>query len=136
LAGVFAPPAIRRAATWADGFACFNHGADASTLEEHYRVAAAGWKDAGHPEPPRIVGSCLLALGPDAAEGKARYLARHYHYLSPEGLSKIDEAIGPPGDDAARRAAKVYSEIGYEELVFVPMIPDLDQVSRLLDLNL
>jgi alkanesulfonate monooxygenase SsuD/methylene tetrahydromethanopterin reductase-like flavin-dependent oxidoreductase (luciferase family) len=136
LAGVFAPAGIRRASEWADGFACFNHGANAGTVDEHFRHATEGWRDAGRGGTPRIVGSCLMALGPDADQGKAAYLAKHYWHLSPEGLAKIDAAIGPPGEDAARRAAKVYSDIGYDELVFVPMIPTLDQVQRLLDLGL
>ena len=136
LAGVYAPAAIRRAAQWADGFACFNHGADATIVGEHVRLATAGWRDAGHREPPRIVGSCLLALGPDAADGKATYLAQHYHHLSADGRAKIDAAIGPPGDDAARRAAKVFADVGCDEVIFVAMIPHLDQVHRLLDLDL
>jgi alkanesulfonate monooxygenase SsuD/methylene tetrahydromethanopterin reductase-like flavin-dependent oxidoreductase (luciferase family) len=136
LAGVFAPAGIRRAAEWADGFACFNHGANAETVDDHFRFACEGWREAGHTGTPRVVGSCLLALGPDAEAGKAAYLAKHYWHLSPEGLEKIDAAIGTPGEDAARRAAKVYSDIGYDELVFVPMIPRLDQVQRLLDLAL
>ena len=75
-------------------------------------------------------------LGPRAEEGKAAYLAKHYEHLTPEGLARIDEAVGPAGDDAARRAAKAYADIGFDELVFVPMIPTIDQVQRLLDLNL
>jgi alkanesulfonate monooxygenase SsuD/methylene tetrahydromethanopterin reductase-like flavin-dependent oxidoreductase (luciferase family) len=136
LAGAFAPAAIRRAARWCDGFASFNHGADPGKVEEHFRLACEAWRAAGHAGVPRVVGSCLLALGPDAAQGKAEYLARHYDHLSPEGLARIDEAIGSPGADAARQAAKLYSGTGYDELVFVPMIANLDQVHRLLDLNL
>jgi len=136
LAGTFAPAAIRRAASWCDGFACFNHGANAATVAEHFRVASDAWAETGHAGVPRVVGSCLLALGPRAEEGKAAYLAKHYEHLTPEGLARIDEAVGPAGDDAARRAAKAYADIGFDELVFVPMIPTIDQVQRLLDLNL
>lgn len=136
LAGTFAPAAIRRAASWCDGFACFNHGANAETVAEHFRMASDAWREAGHAGVPRVVGSCLLALGPHAAEGKATYLAKHYEHLTPDGLARIDGAIGPPGDDSARRAAKAYADIGFDELVFVPMIPTIDQVQRLLDLNL
>jgi hypothetical protein len=127
---------MRRAVEWCDGFASFNHGADAETVEEHFRLAAEAWKTSGHADTPRVVGSCYLALGPNAADGKAAFLARHYEHLSSEGLARIDAAIGPAGEDAARRAAKVYSDIGYDELVFVPMIPAVDQVHRLLDLRL
>jgi alkanesulfonate monooxygenase SsuD/methylene tetrahydromethanopterin reductase-like flavin-dependent oxidoreductase (luciferase family) len=136
LAGTFAPAAIRRAASWCDGFACFNHGANAETLAEHFRVASDAWRDTGHAGVPRVVGSCLLALGPRAAEGKAAYLAKHYEHLTADGLARIDEAIGPAGDDAARRAAQTYEDIGFDELVFVPMIPTIDQVHRLMDLDL
>jgi alkanesulfonate monooxygenase SsuD/methylene tetrahydromethanopterin reductase-like flavin-dependent oxidoreductase (luciferase family) len=136
LAGTFAPAGMRRAVEWCDGFACFNHGADAEAVEEHFRLASEAWKGSGHAGAPRVVGSCYLALGPDAADGKSAFLAKHYEHLSPEGLSRIDAAIGPAGDDAARRAAKVYSGIGYDELVFVPMISEVEQVHRLLDLRL
>jgi alkanesulfonate monooxygenase SsuD/methylene tetrahydromethanopterin reductase-like flavin-dependent oxidoreductase (luciferase family) len=136
LAGTFAPAGMRRAVEWCDGFACFNHGANAEAVEEHFRLASEAWKASGHAGAPRVVGSCYLALGPDAAEGKSAFLAKHYEHLSTEGLSRIDAAIGPAGDDAALRAAKVYSGIGYDELVFVPMIPEVEQVHRLLDLHL
>jgi alkanesulfonate monooxygenase SsuD/methylene tetrahydromethanopterin reductase-like flavin-dependent oxidoreductase (luciferase family) len=136
LAGTFAPASIRRATGWADGFACFNHGANAETVEEHFRLATEGWLGSGHSGTPRVVGSCLLALGPRAEEGKAQYIEKHYAQLSPEGRSRIAAAIGSPGEDAARRAAKVYSDIGYDELVFVPMMPSIDQVHRLFDLDL
>lgn len=136
LAGTFAPAAIRRAAEWCDGFACFNHGAHAATVEEHFQRATEAWRATGHRGAPRVVGSCYLALGPDAAAGKVAFIERHYDHLSPEGRARIDAAIGPAGDEAARRAAKVYSDIGFDELVFVPMIPEVDQVRRLLDLNL
>jgi alkanesulfonate monooxygenase SsuD/methylene tetrahydromethanopterin reductase-like flavin-dependent oxidoreductase (luciferase family) len=136
LAGTFAPAGMRRAVEWCDGFACFNHGADARTVEEHFRLAAEAWKAGGHGGTPRVVGSCYLAVGPKAAEGKAAFLEKHYEHLSSEGRSRIDSAIGQAGDEAARRAAKVYSDSGYDELVFVPMIPTVDQVHRLLDLRL
>lgn len=136
LAGTFAPAAIRRAAEWCDGFACFNHGADGATLETHFRLAYDAWVASGHTGTPRIVGSCLLALGPRADAGKQKYLDTHYEHLTPEGRARIGAAIGEPGDDAARRAAKRYADIGFDELVFVPMIPTIDQVQRLLDLGL
>jgi alkanesulfonate monooxygenase SsuD/methylene tetrahydromethanopterin reductase-like flavin-dependent oxidoreductase (luciferase family) len=136
LAGTFAPAAIRRAAEWCDGFASFNHGADCTAVAEHWRLAAEAWDATDHGRTPRVVGSCLLALGPDAEEGKAQYLSSHYHHLSPEGLARISQAIGAPGEGAARRAAKVYADIGYDELVFVPMIANVNQVHRLFDLDL
>ncbi len=136
LAGTFAPAGMARAVQWCDGFACFNHGADAETVGEHHRLASEAWNASGHAGAPRVVGSCYLALGPQAEEGKAAFLAKHYEHLSAEGRSRISAAIGSAGDDAARRAAKVYSDIGYDELVFVPMIPKVDQVHRLLDLRL
>jgi alkanesulfonate monooxygenase SsuD/methylene tetrahydromethanopterin reductase-like flavin-dependent oxidoreductase (luciferase family) len=136
LAGVYAPAAVRRATAWADGFACFSHGADRDLVAPHASTAWSVWRDAARPGVPRLVGSCLFALGPRAGDGTAAYIARHYCHLSTEGRAMISEAIGPPGEAAARRAAAVFADAGFDELVFVPMIGTVEQVRRLADLGL
>jgi alkanesulfonate monooxygenase SsuD/methylene tetrahydromethanopterin reductase-like flavin-dependent oxidoreductase (luciferase family) len=136
LAGVYAPAAVRRAAMWADGFACFDHGADPAAVARYAGSARCAWRDAGRLGEPRLVGSCLFALGPRAADCATAYIARHYHHLATEGRAMISEAIGPPGALAARRAASVFADAGFDELLFLPMIGSIEQVSRLADLGL
>ena len=42
LAGTFAPAGMRRAVEWCDGFACFNHGADARNVERALPTGGRG----------------------------------------------------------------------------------------------
>ena len=44
--------------------------------------------------------------------------------------------VGSPAKEEAEGRCVAAALIGFDELVFVPMIPTIDQVQRLLDLNL
>jgi hypothetical protein len=68
-------------------------------------------------------------------EGKASIFHRIAGFLNVEYEGTGVRAFNvQPG--AARRAAKVFSDIGHDEVVFVSMIPNIDRVHRLLGIGL
>jgi alkanesulfonate monooxygenase SsuD/methylene tetrahydromethanopterin reductase-like flavin-dependent oxidoreductase (luciferase family) len=133
LVGGFAPAAIRRAAPWAAGLTTFSHQPDLDKVAADFATTRAAWAEAGRGE-PRLVASCYFALGPEAEEGRARYVQRHYHHLGPEGQAKIGAAITTVSDQALRDVLSRLADLGADEVVPVPMVPELAQVDRLADL--
>ena len=134
LCGSFAPGAVRRAARWADGVTNFDHGADAAKVGNGFAVARQAWVEAGRAEQPRCVASFFFALGPRAAEGKAAFLNSHYAHLSDEGRQRIGSTIRATTAAAVADALRAYAAIGTDEVLLVPMMPDVDQVDRVVEL--
>jgi probable F420-dependent oxidoreductase len=87
------------------------------------RVRAA-WKDAGRQGEPRIVALSYFALG-DEAESRARASLTDYYG---EFGNQMVQFI-PKSPDALRETVKRFEEVGVDELVLDPTIPDPDQVN-------
>jgi alkanesulfonate monooxygenase SsuD/methylene tetrahydromethanopterin reductase-like flavin-dependent oxidoreductase (luciferase family) len=132
LVGGFAEAAIRRAAAWADGLTTFSHQPDLAKVAADLGVARAAWSEAGRDQ-PRLVVSFYVALGPRADEGCDAFVRTHYHHLPPEGRAKIRDAISVTSTGALRDVLRRCGDLGADEAVAVPMIPDADQVDRLAD---
>jgi len=134
LCGSFSPPAIRRAARWADGITNFDHGADAAKVGKDFAVARDAWAAAGRDAPPRCVGSFYFALGPQAAQGKEAFLNSHYAHLSEEGKRRIGATIQTTSAAAVSAALRAFADVGADEVLLVPMMPAIDQVDRVVEL--
>jgi alkanesulfonate monooxygenase SsuD/methylene tetrahydromethanopterin reductase-like flavin-dependent oxidoreductase (luciferase family) len=134
LCGSFSPPAIRRAARWADGITNFDHGADAAKVGKDFAVAREAWTTAGRDAPPRCVGSFYFALGPQAAQGKEAFLNSHYAHLSDEGKQRIGAAIQTTSAASVSAALRAFADVGADEVLLVPMMPTADQVDRVVEL--
>jgi alkanesulfonate monooxygenase SsuD/methylene tetrahydromethanopterin reductase-like flavin-dependent oxidoreductase (luciferase family) len=133
LLGGFARAALDRAGKLADGVTIFDHGPDVGKVARDFETARAAWKQHGRSSEPRLVASCYFAAGPDAAEGTNAFLNSHYAYLSADGRARIGGAIRTVGDAHIKSCLREFEQIGASELVFVPMIPEPDQVQRLAD---
>ncbi len=59
---------------------------------------------------------------------------RHYHHLGAEGQAKIGAAITTVSEAALRGVLRRLEDLGADEVVPVPMVPELAQVDRLADL--
>jgi hypothetical protein len=95
-----------------------------------YNIAERAWQDAGRPGKPRFVTAMYYGLGPNAAEGVAAYIHNYY----PEPLAgQIVKAV-PTTPEAVKGAFQAFANVGADELICWPCIPDLDQVDRLADL--
>jgi alkanesulfonate monooxygenase SsuD/methylene tetrahydromethanopterin reductase-like flavin-dependent oxidoreductase (luciferase family) len=128
LIGGYSPHAIQRVGRWGDGF--LSGGAGPDMARQAYNIAERAWQDAGRPGKPRFVTAMYYALGPNAAEGVAAYIHNYY----PKPLAdQITNAV-PTTPEAVKGAFQAFANVGADELVCWPCIPDLDQVDRLADL--
>ena len=71
-----------------------------------------------------------FALGPGAA-GRGAEQARHYNQFLGEDAADQAARRVLTSPEAIRQVIQDFSEIGLDEMVFLPQVPDLDQVGRL-----
>ena len=130
LIGGNSPEAIKRVGRWGNGFISGGGGPDAA--RQGYRAAEQAWKEAGRSGKPRFVGATYYGLGPGAAEKAAQYI-RHYYAFRGPMADRIASSV-PSTPDAVKGAIRAYSDLGVDELILWPTIPDLNQVELLTEL--
>jgi alkanesulfonate monooxygenase SsuD/methylene tetrahydromethanopterin reductase-like flavin-dependent oxidoreductase (luciferase family) len=130
LIGGYSPRAIQRVGRWGNGYIA--GGAPPPMASQAFAAAEQAWKAAGREGKPRFVVGMYWGLGPDAAEKAGSYL-RHYYAVMGPRAEQIASSV-PATPEAVKAAIKAFADIGVDELVCWPTIPELDQVDRLADL--
>ncbi len=130
LIGGNSPEAIKRIGRWGNGFISGGGGPDAA--RQGYSAAEQAWKEADRPGKPRFVGATYYGLGSGAAEKAAQYIHHYYSFLGPIA-DRLASSI-PSTPDAVKGAIRAFSDVGVDELIFWPTIPNLNQVELLAEL--
>lgn len=132
LAGSIFPPAIARAARWADGIAGFSFTLAAEELAFAFDTARDAWRAAGRAVPPRLVTGAFVALGPDGRRQMDDYLARYLNFMgsAAKGVIRLVPTIGPA---AVREAIVRARDAGADELIIAPTTAEPDELKRLQD---
>jgi alkanesulfonate monooxygenase SsuD/methylene tetrahydromethanopterin reductase-like flavin-dependent oxidoreductase (luciferase family) len=130
LIGGNTPAAIQRLGRWGHGYIC--GGAPPEQAAQLYHVAEEVWQKAGKAGKPHFVSLAYYGLGPNATDGIMAYLGNYYAFLGPMAQQIAGAALSTP--DAVRTALKAYNDIGLDELILLPCIPDLDQIKQLADI--
>jgi len=132
LAGSIFPPAIARAARWADGIAGFSFTLAAEELAFAFDTAREAWRAAGRTTPPRLVTGTFVALGPNGRAQMDEYLARYLNFMGPaaKGVIRLVPTIGPA---AVREAIGRARDAGADELIIAPTTADPEELKRLQD---
>jgi alkanesulfonate monooxygenase SsuD/methylene tetrahydromethanopterin reductase-like flavin-dependent oxidoreductase (luciferase family) len=130
LIGGNSPKAIKRIGHWGNGFISGGGGPDAA--RQGYSAAEQAWKEGGRPGKPRFVGATYYGLGPDAAEKAAQYIRHYYSFIGPMA-DRLASSV-PSTPDAVKGTIRAFSDVGVDELILWPTIPDLNQVELLAEL--
>lgn len=130
LIGGNSPEAIKRIGRWGNGFISGGGGPDAA--RQGYSAAEQAWKEAGRPGKPRFVGATYYGLGPGAAEKAAQYIRHYYSFIGPVA-DRLASSV-PSTPDAVKATMRAFSDVGLDELILWPTIPDLNQVELLAEL--
>lgn len=130
LIGGNSPESIKRIGRWGNGYISGGGGPDRA--RQAYSAAEQAWKDAGRSGKPRFVGATYYGLGPGAAEKAAEYIHHYYAFMGPMA-DRLASSI-PSTPDAVKGAVRAFSDVGVDELIFWPTIPDLNQVEQLAEL--
>jgi len=133
LIGGRTPEAIRRVGKWADGY--FAAGGYPEDVVSLYKLAEDAWKAEGRPGKPRLVSMTSYALGPNAEEKVSGYIHAYYGPLDVPhsgGRLAIRGAVTSP--ESVKDTIRDFSNIGMDEMLFLPTVTDIDQLERLADL--
>jgi alkanesulfonate monooxygenase SsuD/methylene tetrahydromethanopterin reductase-like flavin-dependent oxidoreductase (luciferase family) len=129
LIGAFAPSAISRLERWGNGY--IGGGGYLPMVNECFRMAERSWQRGGRPGKPRLIADLYYGLGPDAASRSTAYILEHHAALGPMAQQMAQGILLSP--EAIRAEIHAYEEIGADEVLLMPCIPELDQVQRLID---
>lgn len=130
LIGGYSPTAIQRVGRWGNGY--ISGGAPPTLAGQNYALAEQAWKAAGRTGKPRFVAGMYWGLGSNAAERAGAYLRNYYAVMGPRA-EQIASAV-PATPEAVKGAIQAFADVGVDELICWPCIPDLDQVDRLAEL--
>jgi alkanesulfonate monooxygenase SsuD/methylene tetrahydromethanopterin reductase-like flavin-dependent oxidoreductase (luciferase family) len=130
LIGGYSPAAIQRVSRWGDGYIA--GGAQPPMARQGYALAEQAWKEAGKTGKPRFVAATYFGLGPDAAERAGAYIRNYYAFTGPMA-EQIANGL-PSTPEALKGAMQAFADVGVDELICWPCIPELEQIDRLADL--
>ena len=130
LIGGYSPTAIQRVGRWGVGYVA--GGAPPPMARQGYAVAEQAWTAAGRAGKPRFVAAAYFGLGPNAAERAGVYL-RTYYAIMGQRAELIASSV-PSTPEAVKGAIQAFADVGVDELMCWPCIPELDQVDRLAEL--
>lgn len=117
-------PALRRAATFGDGWiAGGSSGAGYRALAERARAA---WRATRRDCEPRMLAIAYVALGPAARDPAARYLSDYYAFIGAKAEMALRSVVTDA--DQLRALAADYEAAGCDELLLFPCVPDLGQL--------
>ena len=108
-------------------------GGDPQEALALYNAVVEEWKAHGRRGSPRFVATNAFALGPGAADRGAAQ-ARHYNqFLGTEAANQAARRVLTSTEDV-RQVIQEFAQVGLDEMVFLPQVPDLDQVGRLAEI--
>ena len=131
LIGAFAPATIQRAGRWADGY--LGGGGDPQAALTLYNAVAEAWQEHGRRGSPRFVATNAFALGPGATDRGAAQARNYNQFLGPEAADQAARRVLTSPEDI-RGVIQEFTQVGLDEMVFLPQVPDLDQVGRLAEI--
>jgi alkanesulfonate monooxygenase SsuD/methylene tetrahydromethanopterin reductase-like flavin-dependent oxidoreductase (luciferase family) len=123
--GLAAPRAVR----WQAGFTI--GGAPPEMAAGAIGEFKTAWEQAGGTGTPRIVALSYYSLGDEHTEASLRNLRTYYGFLG-DWAEGVASGV-PRTPEAVQRTAAAFQELGVDELIFDPSVPDLDQIDRLAD---
>jgi len=131
LFGGYIDAVARRIAAWGDGFMAPG-GGDPARMAALWQRILDEWTAAGRSGRPRRLGGSYVALGPNA-EAAARSHIDSWYGFDP-ALAERRLASIPMSESAVRDVIARNADLGVDELVLRPCVPDLDQLERVADL--
>ena len=98
------------------------------------RGVQEAWARHGRTGRPRLLAQRYVNLGPDRRDAAEAFLRRYFEFLGPAAQYLV---AGAPLDEArASGVAEAFRAAGADELTFLPVTCDLDELDRLAELLL
>ena len=131
LIGGYSPTATKRVGRWGDGI-ILGGSSDPTVAHQFYSIAEESWKAEERSGKPRFVACMYYALGPDALERASVYIRDYYAFMGQRAELMANSIPSTP--EAIKAPIEAFTDIGVDEVVLWPCIPELDQVDRLAEI--
>ncbi|HEX2274067.1 MAG TPA: LLM class flavin-dependent oxidoreductase, partial [Acidimicrobiales bacterium] len=125
--GGMADASFRRVAEFGEGWTA--GGLPPDIVADMVEKAHAAWSEAGRAGRPRIVALAYFSLG-DTEEASREYLLDYYQLLGSETAEMI-AGSALRSAEAISGALGAYADVGVDELILDPTVPDPGQVDLL-----
>jgi alkanesulfonate monooxygenase SsuD/methylene tetrahydromethanopterin reductase-like flavin-dependent oxidoreductase (luciferase family) len=129
LVGGTSDVAFARAARAADGYV--HGGGPPRAFATAALKARTAWRDYARRGDPLLWGQGYFALGREARDAGLAYMRDYYAFTGPFAERIAEGMLNTPQDVA--QLVRGYSEAGCDELVLMPAVPSIDQLSLLAD---
>lgn len=129
LLGGGTPAALQRLGRWGEGY--IDPGSPAEIARNNYALAETAWKEAGRSGKPHFISLAYYALGPNGKERGAEFL--HIYYAQFPEVEQYFRGVMCTTTETVKNTVKAYEEAGVDELAFLPLIGELDQIDRLVE---
>jgi alkanesulfonate monooxygenase SsuD/methylene tetrahydromethanopterin reductase-like flavin-dependent oxidoreductase (luciferase family) len=127
MAGGTSDASVRRVVKWGIGWTAGGAPPEAvAAFAERVRTA---WGDGGREGQPKIVSLRYFALGPKAKAGAQESLGDYYAWLGPYAERAVTGTAKTI--DAVQEEVNAFENLGIDELIYFPAIPDVEQVDLL-----
>ncbi|HEX7737024.1 MAG TPA: LLM class flavin-dependent oxidoreductase [Ktedonobacteraceae bacterium] len=131
LIGGFSPKARERIARWGNGALIGVGGGGPEMVRQSLEMTRKVWQEAGRTGKPRLVVTSYYGLGPNVADWVNRTVRDYYAPLGPAATQVAAGVRTTP--EALCGLVQEFADMGVDELLLWPCIPELDQISRLED---
>ncbi|QIS22609.1 LLM class flavin-dependent oxidoreductase [Nocardia terpenica] len=120
--------AIDRMARWGEGY--IGGSLPAAMTAPSFEAAQRAWRQAGRQGTPKLVALAYFALGDGET---ARANIRDFYRLAPEAIASNVVLCTTP--EMINQSIADHTDLGIDEIIFVPATDDLDEVARLADIT-
>ncbi|WP_020667656.1 LLM class flavin-dependent oxidoreductase [Amycolatopsis nigrescens] len=127
LFGGYSARTLHRMVRWGEGY--LGGSLPTAMTAPSFEAARRAWREAGRQGAPKLVVLAYFALG-DTEAGRAN--VQDFYRLAPEEIA-TNAVLCTTGEMIEQSVAE-YTDLGVDEIIFVPATDDLDEVTRLADL--
>ena len=131
LLGANGPRALRRAGPFADGVVTWSFAADPVEARAMFDIVEDSWRESDRKGAPRLLCGCYYAVGPSAAADLEAYFRDYYPRVLPGQVDDLLRAVRTVTPGAIRDVVAQFADIGCDEFIFVPVLPDIAQLDGL-----
>ncbi|MFI6040206.1 LLM class flavin-dependent oxidoreductase [Nocardia sp. NPDC051321] len=127
LFGGYSTATLNRMARWGQGY--IGGSLPTAMTAPSFEAARRAWREAGRRGAPKLVVLTYFALG-DIETGRTNI--RDFYRLAPKAIA--DNAVLRTTPKTIKQTIADYTDLGVDEIIFIPATDDLDDITRLADI--
>ncbi|MBK6287627.1 MAG: LLM class flavin-dependent oxidoreductase [Gammaproteobacteria bacterium] len=134
LLGAMGPKSMQRGARWAQGTYAFSMNGEGSEIRHMLEMADKAWEAEGRADRPYRMAGFWCSLADNAAPRLRQYVFDYLKIMGDDAAHAVSSMMTRSSVAAIRESIDSYSQLGVDEIMFVPATADLAEIDRLADL--